>query len=186
QIAVFCPSKISSSPDTSSARGELSTEPRMHCLILLLRKENASYHIPTLVKGVMNELAKQGLLGNGQSNLPATAGLDPSVCFHVAPYTETLLQTLGGNLSAVPDPRNIPLDLFCNRTYASEPEMEQVVMLTLVGADAMKSAGGLLHQILVPGHNNQSQSAEEPDSGFELLGLKWLPRLTRRQAREIT
>lgn len=51
QIAVFCPSKISSSPDTSSARGELSTEPRMHCLILLLRKENASYHIPTLVKG---------------------------------------------------------------------------------------------------------------------------------------
>lgn len=45
--------------------------------------------------GVMNELAKQGLLGNRQSNLPATAGLDPSVCFHVAPYTETLLQTLG-------------------------------------------------------------------------------------------
>ncbi|KFM00969.1 hypothetical protein AS27_07094, partial [Aptenodytes forsteri] len=186
QIAVFCPSKISSSPDTSSARGELSAEPRMHCLILLLRKENASYHIPALVKGVMNELAKQGLLGNGQSNLPAAAGLDPSVCFHVAPYTETLLQTLGGNLSAVPDPRNIPLDLFCNRTYASEPEMEQVVMLTLVGVDAMKSAGGLLHQILLPGHNNQSQSAEEPDSGFELLGLKWLPHLTRRQAREIT
>ncbi|KAF1609962.1 hypothetical protein FQV09_0011569, partial [Eudyptes chrysolophus] len=186
QIAVFCPSKISSSPDTGSARGELSTEPRMHCLILLLRKENASYHIPTLVKGVMNELAKQGLLGNGQSNLPAAAGLDPSMCFHVAPYTETLLQTLGGNLSAVPDPRNIPLDLFCNRTYASEPEMEQVVMLTLVGVDAMKSAGGLLHQILLPGHNNQSQSAEEPDSGFELLGLKWLPHLTRRQAREIT
>lgn len=50
QIAVFCPSKISSSPD-SSARGELSTEPRMHCLILLLRKENASHHIPALVKG---------------------------------------------------------------------------------------------------------------------------------------
>lgn len=64
----------------------------------------------------------------------------------------------------MPDPRNIPLDLFCNRTYASEPEMEQVVMLTLVGADAMKSAGGLLHQILVPGHNNQSQSAGDPSS----------------------
>ncbi|XP_075371351.1 dynein axonemal assembly factor 8 isoform X3 [Mycteria americana] len=186
QIAVFCPSKMSSSPDTSSARGELSAEPRVHCLILLLRKENASHHIPALVKGLMNELAKQGRLGNRQSNVPATAGLDPSMCFHVAPYTETLLQTLGGNLSAVPEPRNVPLDLFCNRTYASDPEMEQVVILTLVGVDAMKSAGELLHQIILPGHNNQFESAEEPDLGFELLGLKWLPHLTRCQAREIT
>ncbi|KFZ61028.1 hypothetical protein N338_02174, partial [Podiceps cristatus] len=185
QIAVFCRSKRSSSPD-NSARGELSAELRMHCLILLLRKENASHHVPALVKGLMNEVAKPGLLGNGQSNLPAAAGLDPAACFHGAPYTETLLQTLGGNLSAVPDPCNIPLDLFCNRTYASDPEMEQVVTLTLVGMDAMKKAGELLHQILFPGHNNPSQSAEEPNSGFELLGLKWLPHLTRCQAREIT
>ncbi|KAM6299298.1 dynein axonemal assembly factor 8 [Aegotheles albertisi] len=184
QIAVFCPSKISSSPD-SSARGELSAEPRTHCLILLLRKENAGHHIPALVKGLMTELAEQGLLGNGQSNLPAP-GPDPSLCFHVAPYTKTLLQSLGGNLSAVPDPRNIPLNLSCNRVYAHEPEMEQVVMLTLIGTDAMKSAGELLHQILLPGDNNQPQSPEEPNSGFELLGLKWLPHLNRRQAREIT
>nr|XP_038042800.1 uncharacterized protein C16orf71 homolog isoform X7 [Anas platyrhynchos] len=186
QIAVFCPRKISSSPVNSSARGELSAEPRTHSLILLLRKENASHHIPALVKGLMNELAKQGLLGDKQSNLPATAGLDPSVCFHVAPYTETLLQALGGNLSAVPDPCNIPLYLFCNRIYASEPEMEQVVMLTLIGVDALKSAGELLCQILLPGSSNQSQNAEGPDSGFELLGLKWLPYLTRCQAKEIT
>ncbi|XP_068554859.1 dynein axonemal assembly factor 8 isoform X7 [Anas acuta] len=186
QIAVFCPRKFSSSPVNSSARGELSAEPRTHSLILLLRKENASHHIPALVKGLMNELAKQGLLGDKQSNLPATAGLDPSVCFHVAPYTETLLQALGGNLSAVPDPCNIPLYLFCNRIYASEPEMEQVVMLTLIGVDALKSAGELLCQILLPGSSNQSQNAEGPDSGFELLGLKWLPYLTRCQAKEIT
>ncbi|KFO08880.1 hypothetical protein N312_13112, partial [Balearica regulorum gibbericeps] len=159
---------------------------RMHSLILLLRKENASHHVPALVNGLMDELAKQGLLGNRQSCLSAAAGLDPSECFHMAPYTETLLQTLGGNLSAVPDPRNIPLDLFRNQTYTSDPEMEQVVMLTLVGMDAMKSAGELLRQILLPGDNNQDQSGEGPDSGFELLGLKWLPHLTRRQAREIT
>ncbi|KFQ31247.1 hypothetical protein N332_12744, partial [Mesitornis unicolor] len=157
--------------------------PRMHCLILLLRKENASHHIPALVKGLKNELAKQGLLGNGQSSLPATAGLDPSEYFHAAPYTETLLQTLGGNLSAVPDP--VPLHLFGNQIYA-EPGMEQVVMLTLVGMDAMKSAGEFLHQILLPGDNNQPQSAEGSNSGFELLGLKWLPHLTPCQAREIT
>ncbi|KGL90803.1 hypothetical protein N301_13300, partial [Charadrius vociferus] len=146
----------------------------------------AGHHIPALVKGLMNELAKQGLLGEGQSSPPAAAGLDPSLWFHAAPYTESLLQTLGGNLSAVPDPRNVPLNLFYNRTYASDPEMEQVVLLTVVGMDAMKSAGELLHQILLPGSNNQSRSAEGPDSGFELLGLKWLPHLTRCQAREIT
>ncbi|OPJ87661.1 hypothetical protein AV530_001090 [Patagioenas fasciata monilis] len=186
QISVFCPSKISSSPGTCSARGELSPEPRMHCLILLLRKENASHHVPALVTGLRNELAKQGLLSNGQNGLPAATGLDPSVWFHVVPYTEPFLQALGGNLSAVPDPHNIPLDLLRNRTYASDPDMEQVVMLTLVGVDAMKNAGELLHQILLPGDRNQSQSAERLDLGFELLGLKWLPHLTGLQAREIT
>lgn len=54
-----------------------------------------SSHTLVLCTGLMNELAKQNLLGNGQSSLPATAGLDPSVCFHVAPYTENLLQMLG-------------------------------------------------------------------------------------------
>ncbi|KFV10934.1 hypothetical protein N339_07102, partial [Pterocles gutturalis] len=179
QIAVFCPSKVSSSPD-SPARGELSS------LILLLRKENASHHIPALVQGLMSELAKQGLLGSGWSSPTATAGLDPTVCFHAFPYTEILLQTLGGSLSAVPDPRNIPLDLFWNQLYVAYPDMEQVVMLTLVGTDAMRGAGDLLHQILLPGDSNQPQSAEEPNLGFELLGLKWLPHLTRYQARAIT
>lgn len=59
----------------------------------------------------------------------------------------------------MPDPHNIPLDLLRNRTYASDPDMEQVVTLTLVGVDAMKNAGELLHQILLPGDKNQSQSA---------------------------
>ncbi|XP_040540132.1 dynein axonemal assembly factor 8 isoform X2 [Gallus gallus] len=186
QIAVFCPGKISSLPENSPARGELSAESRERCLVLLLRKEDASHHILALVKGLMNELAKQNLLGNGQSSLPATAGLDPSMCFHVAPYTENLLQMLGGSFSVVPYPCNIPLDFFCNRIFASDPEMEQVVLLTLVGMDAINSAGELLCQILLPGSNNQSQNAEGPDLGFELLGLKWLPHLTRRQAKEIT
>ncbi|XP_021266985.1 uncharacterized protein C16orf71 homolog isoform X3 [Numida meleagris] len=186
QIAVFCPSKNSSSPESSSARGELSAEPHVRCLVLLLRRDNASHHILALVEGLMNELAKQGFLGPRQSSLPATARLDPSTCFHVAPYTENLLQALGGNFSAVPAPCSIPLDFFCNRIYASDPEMEQVVLLTLIGADAIKSAGELLCKILLPGSNNQSQNAEGPDAGFELLGLKWLPHLTRRQAKEIT
>lgn len=51
QIAVFCPGKISSLPENSPARGELSAESRERCLVLLLRKEDASHHILALVKG---------------------------------------------------------------------------------------------------------------------------------------
>ncbi|XP_053899158.1 dynein axonemal assembly factor 8 [Malaclemys terrapin pileata] len=186
QMAVFCPNKTSSPPDRRSSREELPAEPRLHCLILLLRKENAGHHVPAFVKGLMNELAEQGLLGEVRSNLPPSAELEPALCIHVAPYTDSLLQTLGGNLSAVPDSCNVPLDLLCHRTYALDPEMEQVVILTLIGNEAMKSAGHLLCQILHPGFQKQAQNPEGLDPGFELLSLKWLPHLTRSQAKEVT
>ncbi|XP_068886355.1 dynein axonemal assembly factor 8, partial [Aphelocoma coerulescens] len=184
QIAVFCPGKSSSSPD-GPAGGEVPPGACRHCLVLLLRKENARHHIPALLTGLMEELAEPSL-GSGHSIPPAAAGPDPSLCFHGAPYAEASLQSLGGNLSSVPEPRHIPLDFLCHRTYAAEPGMEQVVMLTVVGMQALKSAGELLQQILLPGLKDQSRSAAEPDSGFELLGLKWLPHLTQCQAREIT
>lgn len=50
QIAVFCPGKSSSSPD-GAAGGEVPAGARRHCLVLLLRKENARHHIPALLTG---------------------------------------------------------------------------------------------------------------------------------------
>lgn len=50
QIAVFCPGKSSSSP-AGPAGGEVPAGGRRHCLVLLLRRENARYHIPALVTG---------------------------------------------------------------------------------------------------------------------------------------
>ncbi|XP_072791635.1 dynein axonemal assembly factor 8 isoform X1 [Taeniopygia guttata] len=184
QIAVFCPGKSSSSP-AGPAGGEVPGGPCRHCLVLLLRKENATHHIPALLTGLMEELAEAGL-GSRLSIPPAAAGEEPSLCFHGAPYGAAALHCLGGNLSAVPEPHHIPLDFLCHRAYAAEPGMEQVVMLTVVGMQAMKSAGELLQQILLPGLRDQSWSAAEPDSGLELLGLKWLPHLTGCQAREMT
>ncbi|XP_068062641.1 dynein axonemal assembly factor 8 [Anomalospiza imberbis] len=183
QIAVFCPGKSSGSP--AGPAGEVAGGPRRHCLVLLLRKENATHHIPALLTGLMEELAEAGL-GSRHSIPPAAAGEEPSLCFHGAPYAAAVLHSLGGNLSVVPEPHHIPLDFLCHRAYAAEPGMEQVVMLTVVGMQALKSAGELLQQILLPGLREQSWSAAEPDSGLELLGLKWLPHLTRCQAREIT
>ncbi|XP_063270863.1 dynein axonemal assembly factor 8 isoform X2 [Prinia subflava] len=178
QIAVFCPGKGSSS---AAGAAEAPAGGRRHCLVLLLRKENARHHIPALLTGLMEELAEPGR-GSGRSVPPAAAGAEPSLCFHGAPYAEAALHSLGGNLSAVPEPQHIPLDFLWHRAYAAEPGMLQVVMLTVVGMQALSSAGELLQQIL-PGPGDQSA---EPDSGFELLGLKWLPHLSRCQAREIT
>nr|XP_025036287.1 uncharacterized protein C16orf71 homolog isoform X2 [Pelodiscus sinensis] len=185
QVAVFCPNKISSATERSS-REDLPDEPRLHCLILLLRKENAGHHVPALVRGLMKELAERGLLGELRSSLPPSAELGSAWGIHVAPYTDSLLQTLGGNLSAVPDLGMVPLDLLCRRSYASDPEMEQVVILTLVGKEALKSAGHLLCHILRPGCQKQPPNSEGLDPGFELLSLKWLPRLTRSQAKEVS
>lgn len=50
QIAAFCPGKSSSSP-ADPAGGEVPAGPRRHCLVLLLRKENARHHIPALLTG---------------------------------------------------------------------------------------------------------------------------------------
>ncbi|KAM3662282.1 dynein axonemal assembly factor 8 [Ammospiza maritima maritima] len=197
QIAVFCPGKSSGSP-AGAAGGEVPGEPRRHCLVLLLRRENATHHIPALltvahvilgrgdgsaefgVSGLMEELAEAGP-GIGHSLPPAAAGREPSLCFHGAPYAAAALLSLGGNLSVVPEPHPIPLDFLSHRAFAAEPGMEQVVMLTLVGMKALKSAGELLQQILLPPIRDQPQSA-----GLELLGLKWLPHLTGCQAREVT
>ncbi|XP_054127134.1 dynein axonemal assembly factor 8 [Melozone crissalis] len=186
-IAVFCPGKSSGSP-AGAAGGEVPGEPRRHCLVLLLRRENATHHIPALLTGLMEELAEAGP-GIGHSLPPAAAEQEPSLCFHGAPYAAATLLSLGGNLSVVPEPHPIPLDFLSHRAFAAEPGMEQVVMLTLVGMKALKSAGELLQQILLPPIRDQPQSAGNPaleTLGLELLGLKWLPHLTGCQAREVT
>lgn len=65
----------------------------------------------------------------------------------------------------VPEPHPIPLDFLCHRVFAAEPGMEQVVMLTLVGMKALKSAGELLQQILLPPIREKPQSAGNPALG---------------------
>lgn len=50
QIAVFCPGKSPSSP-AGPAGEAVPAGARRHCLVLLLRKENARHHIPALLTG---------------------------------------------------------------------------------------------------------------------------------------
>nr|XP_056722552.1 dynein axonemal assembly factor 8 [Euleptes europaea] len=146
---------------------------------------------------LMNGLGEKGFLVETQSGSPPSPGLEPSPSFHAAPYTDSLLQALGGSFCTVPDPCHIPLDVLRSRRYASDPDMEQIVLLTLSGKEALKTAGEFLHRILALGYTKEAQAPGDSqlrdyavsgghDQRFELLALKWLPRLTRTQAKETT
>ncbi|XP_078095950.1 dynein axonemal assembly factor 8 [Mustelus asterias] len=186
QIPVFCGTGAQIPHD--SAGGHPTAEPSSPCFLLLIRKENASHHVFSLLKGLANELAEQGLLGSVRNRLPPDTEFEIESCFHVAPYTEQTLQGLGGSLSAVPHSANLNLDVLYKHSFVSNPELEQVVVLTLTGPTAMKSAGNYLRDLLRPLSNKSRNVLGEDliDGGFELLGLKWLPHLSRSQAKELT
>ncbi|XP_067859725.1 dynein axonemal assembly factor 8 [Heptranchias perlo] len=184
QIAVFCQTGHS-----GVLTGEPPTaEPHCPCFLLLIRKENASHHVVSLLKGLANELTEQGLIGGVRSRFPLDTEFEIGSCFHVVPYTEQILQGLGGALSAVPHSGTLSLDVLYKHSFVSNPELEQVVVLTLTGHRAMKNAGNCLRDLLRPASNkSRNQSGDEMmDGGFELLGLKWLPHLSRSQAKELT
>ncbi|KAM4697735.1 dynein axonemal assembly factor 8-like [Rhinophrynus dorsalis] len=183
QVTVFCPSKLISQTDALPCYH--LPEQCLHCLLFLFRKENAGHHTPGLIQALMNELAEQGLLGVIRNSLPHLSDLDPTLCFHVAPYSDSLLQSLGGSLHALPGPGTTTRDMF-KQPFASDPEDEHVVVLTMSGSCTLRRAGYFLRQILRPPLKTQNSNSGSRHQGFEVLGLKWLPVLSRLQAKEIT
>ncbi|XP_067912833.1 dynein axonemal assembly factor 8 isoform X2 [Heterodontus francisci] len=185
QIPVFCRTGALIPQDTG---GPPNAELPCPCFVLLIRKENASHHVVSLLKGLANELAEQGLLGGVRNRLPPDNEFEIESCFHVTPYSEQTLQGLGGPLSAVPHSANLTLDVLYKHNFVSNPELEQVVVLTLTGPTALKNAGICLRDLLRPLSNKSHKSSGDDlmDGGFELLGLKWLPHLSRSQAKELT
>ncbi|XP_078414864.1 dynein axonemal assembly factor 8 isoform X3 [Cetorhinus maximus] len=186
QIPVFC--RTGALIPHDSAGGPSTAELPCPCFLLLIRKENASHHIVSLLKGLANELAEQGLLRSVRNRLPPNTEFEIESCFHVVPYTEQTLQGLGGSLSAVPHSANLTLGVLYKHSFVSNPELEQVVVLTLTGPTAMKNSGNCLRDLLRPPLNKSHNTSGEDlmDGGFELLGLKWLPHLSRSQAEELT
>ncbi|XP_076608322.1 dynein axonemal assembly factor 8 [Chaetodon auriga] len=142
-----------------------------HCLVLLLRKENAMRHSVSLPAALMREFEAKKLLGCIHSRLDGVQTVEPSFCFHTVSYSSNLFHIFGKRMWAVPDPSSVILS---HHKCSSNPNMEQVVILTLCGKD-MSQGLSLLHRALTGG-----------PEGFELLGLKCLPALTRFQAQELS
>lgn len=189
QIPVFCRTGCFGPLNSHlPAPGSPTTELPYPCFMMLLRKENAIHQGASLLKGLVNELAEQGSARDVLSRRPPEAEFEITTCFHVAPYTDQTLQGLGGAFSAVPQPAHLALDVLNKHSFVSSPELEQVVVLTLTGRSARESAGSCLRGLLRPLPNKSPHPAGdvEVNRGFELLGLKWLPHLSRSQAKELT
>ncbi|XP_044160366.1 dynein axonemal assembly factor 8-like [Bufo gargarizans] len=184
QVSVFCPNKPPAHP---GEKLDLSApEPPLHCLLLLLRKENAEHHTPALLQGLMGDLAEQGLLGEIRTNMHHPEDLDHNMCFHAVAFSDSLLQSLGGNLHSVPDSGTV-WHMQSRQPFSLDPEVEQVVILTISGRQALQKAGHFLRQILRPKPKIQDSVAVGTGfQGFELLGLKWMPSLSWAQATAIT
>ncbi|XP_030592125.1 uncharacterized protein LOC115784880 isoform X2 [Archocentrus centrarchus] len=169
QTSVFC-----GPPASALDREELQLP--SHCLVLLLRKENALRHSVNLPSALMREFKAQKLLGYIHSANDGVHTLEPSLCFHTVPYNNNLFQNFVKCMWAVPDPASVILS---HHRCPSTPDMEQVVVLTLCGKDLTQGLS-LLHRVLIAAEGDEQQA------GFRLLSLKWLPALTRLQAQELS
>nr|XP_015215484.1 PREDICTED: uncharacterized protein C16orf71 homolog [Lepisosteus oculatus] len=186
QVLVFC----SPPPflDVSNEKEEdFQVDLPSHCLIVLLRREHAWRHCSSLLAGLMKEFAEQGLLSTIGSRLPPDVNIDPDLCFHPVRYSDSLLHSLGGSMWSVPEGGSIYLDMLSVCSFPSNPEVEQVVILTLTSSDIEGSGLEFLRKILRGEASQAGSPAAGPnEGGFELLATKWLPELTRLQAREVS
>lgn len=164
QLNVFCPKRVNAQSKSASPSPVAST-------VLLLRRENALHHTLPVVKSLVDSFADIGL---SQS------------CFLSIPYTDSMLKQLGGDFSVTPDPAAYPVDLL-RHAFHSNPELEQVCVLTLLKEKASISAGSIMNQLLLEKESQESEKEKSnPNCGFELLGLKLLTSLSIRQAKEFT
>ncbi|XP_066433618.1 dynein axonemal assembly factor 8-like [Eleutherodactylus coqui] len=133
----------------------------------------------------MNDLAEQGLLGVIRTNILHPEKLDHNMCFHAVPFSDSLLQSLGGSLHSVPDSGAV-WHMQSRQPFSLDCEVEQVVVLTISGRQALQKAGHFLRHILRPKPKIQESMPGTGFQGFELLGLKWMPCLSWAQATAIT
>lgn len=72
--------------------------------------------------------------------------LSSSLCFHISPYSDGLLNSLGGDFTRLPEGNYTGLRSF--DSFYSNPELEQIAVVTFSGCKALKAAGGSLGQLL--------------------------------------
>ena len=161
-LSVFCPKPVNQSERSAHAPSPIAST------VLLLRRENAIHHTLSVVKALADSI------GSSQSYFLAVS------------YSDSMFKQLGGRFAHNPDPAAYPVDLL-RHAFHSNPELEQVCVVTLLKEKATISAGAILKDLLLEKETQDSKNEKSlPSCGFELLGLKLLPSLSMHQAKEFT
>ncbi|XP_071094592.1 dynein axonemal assembly factor 8-like [Haliotis cracherodii] len=167
--------------DTNQGRQLEATAPST---VLVLQKENSSHNAASLIEAFMIQMTLQGVLGHLQKEV--SFKLTSRHLFHAATFTEGLLNLLGGDFSKCPDYELQGSPSYLQPSVYTNPELEQVAVLMLCGHDILKSCGLLIGKILNLVPHSKTPVVSPLGTGFELLGLKWMPMLSMSQAREVT
>ncbi|XP_039248438.2 dynein axonemal assembly factor 8-like [Styela clava] len=157
--------------------------------VFLLSRENAAAHSSGLFHALQTDL----MVNLSPPDEEGHVKVITYQCFHLTPYTDAVEHAIG-SMTKVPE---VELSTGASpRSFYSNPEMEQVTVLSLLGEKAIDGAGEVLRSLV---HGEFSYADEERNSahtdeesemeafrGFELIALKWLPSLNGMQANELT
>ncbi|KAJ8321417.1 hypothetical protein KUTeg_001030 [Tegillarca granosa] len=184
-IGVFCPG--SSGFDIESATFSETTDHQAIApsTFLQIQKENATHSAASLIEAFMIQLTMQGIMNSIQGN--TEVDLSSKHLFHAARFSDSLLATLGGDFSKCID-YDIevnPSSYIVPKLYTN-PEVEEIVVLLLLGHEVLKSCGLFVGKLLNLVPYSKSPVISTVKDGFELLGIKWLPSLSMSQAKEVT
>ncbi|KAK3592482.1 hypothetical protein CHS0354_014980 [Potamilus streckersoni] len=152
--------------------------------ILQLQKENASHNAASLIEACMVQLTLQGIMNAVQAKVDHH--LESRHLLHAANYSDSLLNTLGGDFSKCFDP-----EIQINPNYVlpqlhTNPELEQITVLLLLGHDILKSCGLFVGKLMCMLPYSRTPTSLPFTEGMELLGMKWVPSLNPTQAKEVT
>ncbi|XP_077985176.1 dynein axonemal assembly factor 8-like [Glandiceps talaboti] len=190
QLAAFCPIAFHTPTSPMNLDDAIheqlesgpssSRQPPRPGTVLLLRKENATHQVHSLIEALMVKLSLLGLLREVQISYDDQ--VKSCHCFHAAAYSDNLLQCLGGDFTRTPH-HETRSSVPATGHFYSNAELEQVVVITLSGVPTMKCIGNTLGKTLAL---IEKPCPSDNTDGLELLGIKWLPALTTIQAKEIT
>lgn len=150
--------------------------PPLPSLLLILGRENAPCHLNALVRDVFLELKDLVKL---RPNIMDTSLLEmPSALLHTTVYNDGHLKTIGSFTFAPTSSNGLKTPPTCSVT---EKILEEIAFVAIIGHQSIDTVIDLLNTLFSTEQNIGSTEL----GGFELLGIKLLPELSRFQAKQL-
>lgn len=193
QLPIFCPSKSFASDQSASQvfvfdghNPDAQTPFSCACSMICLRKENGTHQVSSLVAALTDEIAHMEYLPREvTSQGQAVAN---KLCFAAVPFSEHLGHILGNKMKEAQN-SNVFAAASLSHSFHSNPELEQVCVLTLLKEKATRYCHDILDQLTLDSPRTFRMNTDDFDKiycGFELLGIKFVSSMTMHQAKEFT